>query len=791
MVRISTLFSAAAAVAAVGQVGASPLKFGLDAFEGNVVKSELAKRAVVLSTLTNNGIQPIQEGQQAPLRKEIRELQKDSEGFNLYVLALASLMAKPQSDVTSFFQIGGIHGRPFITWDGVRGGNNNGGYCTHADILFLTWHRPYLALYEAALYAEVQKIAAQFPEGSKDRAAAKDWRMPYWDWLSNNFAVPDVVGTPQIQVRDPTKGTVTINNPLYSYTYKFSNTREQQEQFPDPPFNNVRQTSRVPNSRLNQQFANIGTNLRNRVYNLLTTYTEFSSFSNKGTTMAVDGQLDSLESVHDVIHATVGGNTGEMAYVDYAAMDNMFWLHHTNIDRLFAMWQGIRGDTQGSYLTPNDNFVNQFGTFSIPSNTRENSRTGLSPFRKSNNNNDFYTSEDVKSTKQFGYVYPETDDFGKPKDNFSAWVISQVNAMYGAGSPAGVLTSVSSITASMSSTIATSATTSPNNLPTTSTSATTLSTATSSSVNVPPVVESPPARGVSPTPNVPVVTPTPNRPDRDDRNRDDRNRGPQNGNRESCESIPWYRWIFVGRVDCWKNWWERRTGNDENDNRRRFEFPETVGDAIDNIGDVIDNIGDTVDNIGNAIGDIIDKTIDRVPHIIDAVKHAKSLINGDNQYIEYIAQVKTENNALKGTYTVYLFLGEYDANKPANWATEQNLVGTHCAFSNLGGGHQYTGSGSVPLTLAIMNQVVAGKIANLGREAVVPYLQKNLRWEVATAGGEAVPTKDVQGLKVSIASSDVKLPCVEGALPIWGKAKTEYGVTEGKDGGLCAGETMI
>ncbi len=41
----------------------------------------------------------------------------------------------------------GIHGRPFVAWDGVNGPYEKG-YCTHSSILFPTWHRPYLALFE-------------------------------------------------------------------------------------------------------------------------------------------------------------------------------------------------------------------------------------------------------------------------------------------------------------------------------------------------------------------------------------------------------------------------------------------------------------------------------------------------------------------------------------------------------------------------------------------------------------------------------------------------------------------
>jgi tyrosinase len=45
---------------------------------------------------------------------------------------------------------------PYKPWNGVGSTTNwktasgFGGYCTHSSILFLTWHRPYLALYEVS-----------------------------------------------------------------------------------------------------------------------------------------------------------------------------------------------------------------------------------------------------------------------------------------------------------------------------------------------------------------------------------------------------------------------------------------------------------------------------------------------------------------------------------------------------------------------------------------------------------------------------------------------------------------
>lgn len=39
---------------------------------------------------------------------------------------------------------------PFEPWSGVNPtpGNERSGYCHHQDILFPTWHRAYVALYE-------------------------------------------------------------------------------------------------------------------------------------------------------------------------------------------------------------------------------------------------------------------------------------------------------------------------------------------------------------------------------------------------------------------------------------------------------------------------------------------------------------------------------------------------------------------------------------------------------------------------------------------------------------------
>ena len=85
-----------------------------------------------------------------PYRLEIRDLEQNADQWNLYLLALYMMQqSTSQTDELSYYQIAGIHGRPFIPWDGVSATpGDSGGYCTHTIALFPTWHRPYLALFE-------------------------------------------------------------------------------------------------------------------------------------------------------------------------------------------------------------------------------------------------------------------------------------------------------------------------------------------------------------------------------------------------------------------------------------------------------------------------------------------------------------------------------------------------------------------------------------------------------------------------------------------------------------------
>lgn len=91
-------------------------------------------------------------------------------------------------------------------------------------------------------------------------------------------------------------------------------------------------------------------------------YTAFSQDARSDT--GPQGYL-SLEQLHGLLHGLIGGGTGiftdwkdhikvpkddnrsgmvsggHMGQPEYAAYDPIFMMHHANVDRIFAMWQGI------------------------------------------------------------------------------------------------------------------------------------------------------------------------------------------------------------------------------------------------------------------------------------------------------------------------------------------------------------------------------------------------------------------------------------------------------------------
>lgn len=160
-------------------------------------------------------------------RYEVRQLKAQHPAqFTLFLLAMKAFQAEDQGSLTSYYQIAGIHGVPRQNWDNVgRCSSCSGadGYCTHDSILFLGWHRAYLALFEQRLVAVAKQIASQYPAAQRSnmQAAAAALRLPFWDWAAKppgGNVLATVFTSASVTVQGPS-GKQTFTNPLFRHTF--------------------------------------------------------------------------------------------------------------------------------------------------------------------------------------------------------------------------------------------------------------------------------------------------------------------------------------------------------------------------------------------------------------------------------------------------------------------------------------------------------------------------------------------------------------------------------------------
>ncbi|KAI1828051.1 Di-copper centre-containing protein [Xylaria intraflava] len=404
--------------------------YGFNTSSRRVYKRDFAQSSIV-------GSLPLVDGRPQQ-RREIRDIQKDDDQWNLFILASSWMQYTPQDSPFSWYQIAGIHGAPGMTWANVTAlpGNDKIGYCHHVSILFPTWHRPYLVLYEQTMYNIVQFIASLWPPEDLDRVqeAAKRFRIPYWDWAvappTGESVLPLTIGGSSTMNVSGPNGVQNISNPLFSFTFSPFNGSI----FPDSPYNKWNETKRAPypisdpNAISNNSFvaASFDVHLpsyQQRLYNLFTNYPNYTHFSNEGWIgQTTNATHDSIESLHDSVHTVGGGGWGHLAIIAYSAFDPLFFLHHANVDRIFAMWQVIYNDT---YVVPT---AAVYASHTQNQGDIEDIQTPLKPFFV--NTTSFWTSGTVRNYETFGYTYPEVDNKTR------AEVISAINRLYTDFSPA-------------------------------------------------------------------------------------------------------------------------------------------------------------------------------------------------------------------------------------------------------------------------------------------------------------------------------------------------------------------
>ncbi|KAI0770097.1 photo-regulated tyrosinase [Fomes fomentarius] len=387
------------------------------------------------------------EGAAAPNRLEINDFVKHKKFFSLYIQALAAMSKADQEELASFFQVGGIHGLPYVPWSGAGASDpaEQAGYCTHGSVLFPTWHRPYVVLYEQILQKHALEIAATYTVDKEGwKKAAADLRQPFWDWATNSVPPAEVISEKQVTITGPDGKSHRVDNPLYHYRF------HPIEPTFSEPYSNWSTTFRHPTSldanaqddinKLKRTLRAEQGDITSKTYNLLTRVRTWPAFSNHSVE---DGgsSSNSLEAIHDGIHVDVGGN-GHMADPAVAGFDPIFFLHHCQVDRLLSLWSALNPGVWVNESVEGD------GTFTIPAGATVDKNTPLTPFW--NTQDTFWTSANSTGAvpTQLGYSYPEFNglDLGN-QEAVRTRIARIVNQLYGGRSRQSMLSPVVNLAA--------------------------------------------------------------------------------------------------------------------------------------------------------------------------------------------------------------------------------------------------------------------------------------------------------------------------------------------------------
>ena len=401
-------------------------------------------------------------------RKSILELQTEYEAGKIgnnkakmkpledLMRAWQGIKDLPSDDPKSFFIIGGYHGEPF-RGAGINSSTYWGGYCNHGNVLFPTWHRAYLLKLEEAL----QSIPG-----------CEDVMMPYWDetneeslkngipWaLTVQFFPPNSkTPNPLRSFVFPKKLTDSINgdDPNYSKPAGYETVRyplsglvgtdadkaktaEHNSHFKDYDENVKILNGNIVDWLTQQVFIKKGTGdkivlqqrglVQHQFEQCLQApnYTVFSNTTSAGAWNNDENEgkepIFPLESPHNSLHLAIGGcevtgynadpkipfANGDMGENDTAGLDPIFYFHHSNIDRMFWIWQKRMGLTDQIDIIPEypgtNTMDSQGPTPGFPPNTWLTMGSPLTPFRKKEDGEYFTSSDCVNIESQLGYTY--------------------------------------------------------------------------------------------------------------------------------------------------------------------------------------------------------------------------------------------------------------------------------------------------------------------------------------------------------------------------------------------------
>jgi len=238
---------------------------------------------------------------QTPRRRSIGELALNDPIVQTYRDAVRLMKGLPNTDRRNWTRLTSIHGT-----------NQGFNLCPHGNWYFLPWHRAYLMMYERLCRSLTRNAS---------------FALPYWDWTQDRQLPPALAqrtwnGRP---------------NPLFERSRTMSPTLSLPDNMVGPTL--INQILAERNFEIFGSTRPNGQNSTNPVW------------------LRRGGAQGPLEAnPHNRVHGTVGGVMASGT----SPIDPIFMLHHCNIDRLWAVWNGRGNRNTNDRLWLDFEFRNHF-----------------------------------------------------------------------------------------------------------------------------------------------------------------------------------------------------------------------------------------------------------------------------------------------------------------------------------------------------------------------------------------------------------------------------------------------
>jgi len=200
-------------------------------------------------------------------------------------------------------------------------------YCPHGDWYFLPWHRAYTAMYERIIRSLTKN---------------NSFAMPYWDWTANPL-MPSVF----LDRRTPDGKS----NPLFVSDAGWQRTWPADEPMPD----DIVGPDVLSQILGDHGYENFGTSRNSQQTNTDPSWVPLGG--------GVQGTLEGTP--HNNVHNNIGGWMPSAS----SPRDPLFFMHHSNIDRIWSLWNTQNANSLDPLWTGmkfTNNFLNVDGSYWSP-----------------------------------------------------------------------------------------------------------------------------------------------------------------------------------------------------------------------------------------------------------------------------------------------------------------------------------------------------------------------------------------------------------------------------------------